>query len=262
MKTLHFVAGLPRSGSTFIINLLKQNPKLDGAAVSSLCSILYQANINWDKLEANREYPNQEAKINTLKGILEGYHKGSNKDIIFDKDRMWVSKISLLEELLQREVKILCPVRNPAEILSSFERIYRNNPLTPTAPEQEGRQTIASRALYYSGPEGVLGISHALIKDAIVSGYLDRLLFVDYNKFCNNPKAQMNRIYDFFELPSFKHNFQKIEQTEQYNDIATGHVNLHKIKPAVEKTTVNCVEYLGLDLYEQYNRETFWDAWI
>ena len=37
---------------------------------------------------------------------------------------------------------------------------------------------------------------------------------------------------------------------------------LHKIKPKLDKTTVNCVEYLGLDLYQQYNNQIFWDAWI
>jgi hypothetical protein len=44
--------------------------------------------------------------------------------------------------------------------------------------------------------------------------------------------------------------------------LATSHPNLHKIKPRLEKTTVNCVDYLGLDLYEQYNSQIFWDAWI
>ena len=72
----------------------------------------------------------------------------------------------------------------------------------------------------------------------------------------------MKRIYDFFELPEFTHDLQNIEQTEIYDDSATKLPNLHKIKPRLEKTTINCVDYLGLDLYQQYNREIFWDAWI
>jgi sulfotransferase len=261
-KTLHLVAGLPRSGSTMMINLLKQNPSVDGAAVSSLHPIISNICQNWDNLESNREYPNEKTKINVLKGIIDAYHSTSSKDIVFDKDRMWVTKISLLEALLEREIKILCPVRNPAEILSSFEKIRRNNPTKIIASDSGGISTIASRCMYYSGPDGILGLSHASIKDAITSGYLDRLLFVDYNKFCNTPKTELKRIYDFFELPNFKHDFEKIEQKEIYNDLATGHPNLHKIKPRLEKTTVNCVDYLGLDLYEQYNSQIFWDAWI
>lgn len=262
MKTLHLVAGLPRSGSTMMINLLKQNPSIEGTAVSSLCSIISNVHLNWDNLEANKEYPNDITKINTLKGIIEGYYSATSKNIIFDKDRMWVTKIALLESLLEREVKILCPVRNPAEILSSFEKIRRNNPTKVIASDLSGSSTIASRCMYYSGPEGILGLSHSSIKDAITAGYLDRLLFVDYNKFCNTPKTELKRIYDFFKLPNFKHNFEKIEQTEVYNDLATGHPNLHKIKPKLERTTTNCVDYLGLELYQQYNSQIFWDAWV
>jgi len=93
-------------------------------------------------------------------------------------------------------------------------------------------------------------------------GYLDRFLFVDYGRYCSSPRSQTKRIYDFFELPYFDHDFDNIEQTETYNDMSVGLPNLHKIKSKVNKTTVNFVEYLGLELYEQYNREIFWNAWI
>ena len=60
----------------------------------------------------------------------------------------------------------------------------------------------------------------------------------------------------------FEHDYKKIIQKENYNDLAVGLPNLHKIKPEIDRTVVNCVEYLGLDLYEQYNKEIFWNAWI
>jgi sulfotransferase len=261
MKTIHFVAGLPRSGSTMMMNILKQNPHVGAAPVSSLCTVINAVNINWESVEANREYPNDTAKIDTLTSILQGYHKSSKKDIIFDKDRLWVTKIGLIENIIQAKIKILCPVRNPAEIITSFERIRRNNPLRIIGGDS-GISNVSTRALYYSAPDGVLGLSHAAHKDAVIEGYLDRLLFVDYNKFCNTPKSQLKRIYEFFELPKFEHNMESIVQNEQYNDHATGHPGLHKIKNRLERTTVNCVQFLGLELYEQYNREIFWDAWV
>ena len=121
---------------------------------------------------------------------------------------------------------------------------------------------ISSRAFYYAGPDGALGLSHRNLKDAITLGHLDRILFVDYNRFCSTPKAQMKRIYEFLELPNYEHDFENIVQEEVYNDLANGLPNLHKIKPSLDKTTINCVDYLGLELYEQYNREIFWNAWI
>jgi sulfotransferase len=260
MKTLYFVAGLPRSGSTMLINLLKQNPQIGGAPVSSLCSLITNVVANWDNIESNKEYCNETAKKDILKGILNSYHNSSHKKIIFDKDRLWVTQLDLLQELLQQPIKVLAPVRNPAEIITSFERIKRKNPLTSTS--NSPNLTIASRALYYAGPSGPLGVAHACLKDAIVQGYKDNILFVDYNRFCNTPKSQLKRIYDFFELPKFNHDIKNIKQTEIYNDFATGLPGLHKIKPSLERTVVNCVEYIGLELYEQYNREIFWDAWI
>jgi hypothetical protein len=158
---------------------------------------------------------------------------------------------------------IVC-VRNPAEILSSFEKMRKNNPLFVTGVDSNlgPGSNIASRALYYAGPGGVLGANHKNVKDAVTMGYLDRLLFVDYNRLCNTPKAQMKRIYEFLELDNYEHDFNNITQEEKYNDLAVGLPNLHKIKNSLDKTTVNCVEYLGLELYEQYNREIFWNAWI
>jgi hypothetical protein len=264
MSELYYVAGLPRSGATMMINILKQNPKIHGEAVSSLCSIFSSVHYNWEKLEPNREYRNDAARYDVLKGILYNYHASHNREIVFDKDRMWVSRIAILEALLQKQVKILCPVRNPAEILSSFEKIRRNNPLTVTMTDdiQAESSTIASRAYHFAGPNGPMGLAHACIRDAVTMGYLDRMLFIDYNRFCNSPRSQLKRIYDFFELPSFDHDLENIEQKEVYDDTIQKLPNLHKIKPRLEKTTVNCVDYLGLDLYQQYNREIFWDAWI
>ena len=262
-KTIHFVSGLPRSGSTMIQCVLRQNPAVHAEPVSSLAVCFNSIFANWNQIEANKEYPNEQAKRSVLKGILQNYHLSSEKPIVFDKDRMWPSRIALLEEVLQRPVKILCCVRNPAELLSSFEKIRRNNPtrLTMADGSPDG-STIAGRCLYYAGQNGALGVAHALIKDSITMGYADRLLFIDYNRFCNSPKSQTKRIYDFFELPSFEHDYENIEQKEVYSDIELALPNLHRIKNKIEKTTVNCVEYLGLDLYEQYNRQIFWNAWI
>lgn len=264
MRHIHFVAGLPRSGSTLIVNLLKQNPSVHGEAVSSLCSLVSSIHYSWDKIDASREYPNIQAKVDVIKSILDNYHNQHGRDVVFDKDRLWVSQIGLLEAVLQRQVKMLIPVRNPAEILASFEKIRKTNPIHITQSDQDLKEnsSIPARAYFFAGPGGPMGISYQAIKDAVTMGYLDRMLFVDYNRFCNSPKSQIKRIYDFFELPNFEHDFKKIDQSEVYNDFATMMPNLHKVKPSLEKSTLNCVEYLGLDLFQQYNREIFWDAWI
>jgi sulfotransferase len=263
-KTIHFISGLPRSGSTMLANVLKQNPQVHGEAVSSLSTIFASINASWSGIEANQEYNNTDAKQGTLHSILQGYYKHIDKPVIVDKDRGWIPLIGQLEAILDRNVKIVVCVRNPAEILTSFEKMRKQNPLFFTRADAHLREgsNISSRAFYYAGPDGPLGMSHRNLKDAVTMGYLDRLLFVDYNRYCNSPKSQTKRIYDFLELENFQHDFENIQQTENYNDMAVGLPNLHTIKSSIDRTTVNCVEYLGLELYEQYNREIFWNAWI
>lgn len=264
MKTLHFIGGLPRAGSTMICNILKQNPQVHGEAISSLAGLIFNNHANWQSIDANKIYHNDAAKAGVLAGVLQGYYQHIEKSYIFDKSLRWVSLIPLIESVMQKKVKILCMVRNPAEVLASFEKLRKKNTMFFGSVDQNlgENSSIAARAYHYAGPAGILGLAHAQVKDAVIMGYLDRLLFVDYSRYCNSPKSQTKRIYDFFELPAFEHDFQNIEQTEVYNDTMSPFPGMYKIKNKLEKTTINCVEYLGLDLYQQYNREIFWDAWI
>lgn len=264
MRNLYFVSGLPRSGTTLLCNILKQNPEIHSESVSTLCSLFGTINGNWIRFDTSQEYPNLEAKKNCLKAILNHYHDYSKASTVFDKDRGWLAHINLLETVLEKPVKMIVCVRNPAEILTSFERLRRENPLFFTRVDNELREesSITSRAFYFASSGGPLGLAMNLIQDAVMSGYLDRLLFVDYGRFCSTPKSQLKRIYDFFELPSFEHDLNNIVQTEDYNYFATGYPNLHEVRSSIDKTTTNCVQYLGLDLYEQFNSKVFWNAWI
>lgn len=254
---MHFISGLPRAGSSVISNILKQNQNLHSRTMSSLSSVVSAVNTNWNNIQGHDTMADDSSKTNVLKAIVNGFYDNVSTQTIFDRNLNWVPMIGTIEAILQKQVKIMVCVRNPAEILSSYERLYRENPLSFTHIDQtlKNNASIAARAYHYAGPEGILGKTHRDIKDAVVMGYLDRMLFVDYGLYCNSPKSQTKRIYDFFEIPSYEHDFKNIVQ----DDILPPFL---KVKPELRKTTVNCVQYLGLELYEQYNREIFWNAWV
>lgn len=256
-KTLHFISGLPRAGSTMVTQILKQNPDIHGEAVSSLSSIFGTTHVNWNLYEQNKYNTVLQIKHGVLKGILNGYYSHVNKPNIIDNNVQWIQHIGLLENVLNTPIKMVCMVRNPAEILTSFEKLRKNNLHIISSADQNLRETstVASRAYFYAGPTGMLGLSHAHLKDAIVMGHKDKLLFVDYNRFCNSPRSQTKRIYEFLGIPEFDHNFKQLDKIQNLPEI-------YNTKSSVDRTTVNCVEYLGLDLYQQYNAQIFWDAWI
>lgn len=247
-KTLNFIAGLPRSGGSLIASVLSQNPKLHGDANSGLPNILSLLHQAWQGVT---EIPNQ-TRGDIMRSVIDGYYANQSAGTVFAKSPLWIPLIPLLESVLQQKIKILVCVRNPAEILTSLERTRLANPLSMSMADTNLRDqsNITSRCYYYSNPQGTMGSAHTHIQDAVIMGYLDRMLFVDYGLYCGSPRSQTQRIYDFFELDDFEHDFNNIPQ------LVPG------VKSRIDKVSVNCVQYLGLNLFEQYNSEIFWNAWI
>ena len=199
-KTLHFISGLPRSGSTLITNLLKQNPEVHGESVTSLASLFGSINASWSNIEANQEYNNEQSKKGVMYSMLQGYYSHIDKPIVFDKDRGWIALLPQLEAVLDRKVKIVVCVRNPAEILTSFERLRKDNPLFFTKSDSSLREgsNISSRAFYYAGPEGALGLAHRNLKDVVT---VDGLFFAVHK---NRIKEKFDEEFDgfhFYDIP-------------------------------------------------------------
>lgn len=262
-KTLHFVAGLPRAGSTALISLLAQNPRIYGAPLSGLCGIFSGIYANWDKNEAHIELPNQGAKCRVLRALLETYHE-TERPVILDKNRQWVLYAALLESLLERPVKFIIPVRPLPEILASFEALRRKTPsdLTIADGELGESTTIAGRAQYFASSTGALGLAYNGLKDAVTAGYLDRMLFVDYNKLTSAPKMQIKRIYDFLEEPHFEHDFNNVPQLAKGDSWRAQKLHgLHDVRPEFKKESKNAREILGADVFEQYNQQEPWSMW-
>ena len=127
-KGIHFISGLPRSGSTLLAAILRQNPMFH-ADMSSAVGPLFQR-LLWG-MGAQTEAaallrPGQRPEI--LKGLFDSYYKSVHPEkIVFDTSRLWCSKMEALAELFPAARVIVC-VRELAWIMDSFERITRKNP--------------------------------------------------------------------------------------------------------------------------------------
>ena len=82
-KTIHFISGLPRSGSTLLCNILAQNPRFHTTATSGIMDIMFMVRNNWDTLVEFRAHPDEEAKERGLKGSLEKSYDTTAKPAIF-----------------------------------------------------------------------------------------------------------------------------------------------------------------------------------
>ena len=220
MRKIHYISGLPRSGSTLLTNILLQNPKFATTATSSLLDFLLQVRDNWNKLEGHKVYEEGQDKWAVIRAIMYNYHK-TDKEIIFDKNRGWSTHIEFMEKATGEGVKIIACVRNLEDICSSFEKLFRKNRAdgeihgefsNPKMKNREGRVGV------WTSDEGVIGRPYISLLDTIQRGLGDRILFFPYEEWSSNPDLWFKRLYEFVGEEYYQHDFNNIEQNIREND--------------------------------------------
>tara|TARA_R110000744_G_scaffold287329_1_gene398496 strand:- start:484 stop:1263 length:780 start_codon:yes stop_codon:yes gene_type:complete len=255
-KTIHMISGLPRSGSTLLCNILAQNPEMHSTPTSACHEALFVLRNAWGEWV---EHKAAKSLANNLQPVLNAtinaYHN-TDRPVVIDKGRGWLSLIELAEFALDRKVKIIVPVRGIPQILSSFEKLHRK-----TQAKDQGdyfqAQTIRGRAEHLLGGEQVLGLAYNRLKDAMMRGLGDRLCLVEFDDLTQNPKGTLEDIYKFLELPNFEHDFTSVEQYTHEDDSVHG-MDLHTIRKDVKPIKDDSASVLGVDLCKQYNSTEFW----
>lgn len=264
MRKFYFISGLPRAGSTLLCNILAQNPEFYVSPATSGChDILFNIRNPWDRLiEHQAEGVNYDQLRRVLAAALNAYHT-TDKAIVFDKGRGWLSLIEMIEFITGDKCKIIVPVRDIAEILASFEQLWRKSSgMTQWAFESTDyfkAQTIDGRCDIWAGQSQPVGLAYNRVKDALSRGYADRLLFVEFDALTNQPAQTMRQIYDFLGQPQFEHNFVNIEQVTKEDDVNVHRIpGLHSIRPSVAPVPKRAVEILGPVLAQKYANAEIW----
>ena len=264
MKSFFFISGLPRSGSTLLCNILAQNDELFVSKATSGChDVLFNVRNQWDKLiEHQAEGVDYEQLKRVLQSILNSYHS-TDKNIVIDKGRGWLSLIEMAEFILGCTPKIIVPVRNISEILSSFEKLWRNSTgFSQWNFEQNDyfkAQTTEGRCDIWSSADQPVGLAYNRVRDAINRGYKNNLLFVEFDQLTSQPAQTLKAVYDYLELPYFQHNFNNVEQYTSEDDQSVHRIpNLHKIKPVVVPVPHDSDKILGKFLVDKYSNLELW----
>ena len=245
-----------------LTNILGQNPNFHVSSTSGILDIIMNVRNMWQKLPEFKATPNEAGKIRVLKGILNNYYGDVEKPIVFDKSRGWVAQLEFVENLLGRKAKILVPVRDITEILTSFEMIWRRDSKTRQVPQEAKHfidfQTIRGRCSVWMKPEQPVGIAYNRVRDALHRGFADRMHFVEYDDLTNFPKQTMDSIYKFLEEEPFEHDFADVKQITHEDDTQFGFSELHTIRSKVEPKPKMALSVLGTDVCNLYRNCEFW----
>jgi len=264
MKKFSFISGLPRSGSTLLCNILSQNNDFFVSKATSGChDVLFGVRNQWDKLiEHQAEGVDHNQLKRVLKLILENYHT-TDKNYIIDKGRGWLSLIEMVQFITGDRPKIIVPVRNISDILSSFEKLWRKSTGFSQWNFEQNEyfkaQTVEGRCEIWSSAAQPVGLAYNRIKDAISRGYKNDILFLEFEELTNYPGQTMKKIYDYLELPYYIHNFTNIVQVTKEDDSGVHRIpGLHDIRSTLESVPSDADKILGNFLLNKYSNLEIW----
>jgi sulfotransferase len=234
-KRFLFISGLPRSGSTLLSAILRQNPDVY-AGISSPVGAMMQAAINiMGSRGESYSSTSDEQRRSVLTGILEGYYRGVNKQhFIFDTNRVWSSQLALLDAIVP-DLRVICCVRPIEEVIESFERITSTNVLSSSRIYKPGHDiNVYQRARALESPDGVVGSAYAGVKQAFFGSFRKKVLFVPYRRLVSQTKATLESIYSFMDIPAWQHDFDSVEFDFPEFDAFLGAKGLHSVPRGVQ----------------------------
>lgn len=255
---IHFISGLPRSGSTLLSAILRQNP-LFHAGMSSPVGAMFSALLQ--QVGAGSEWGSAvstEQRKRLLRGLFDSYYADcADKSVFFDTSRGWCAKLPALLDLFPGAKVIAC-VRNVGWVMDSVERIYRANPYENTRlfRDEVERSTVYSRVDTLAQRDRMVGFAWSALKEAFYGEQANALLVVDYEFLVRSPSRVMPLIYQFIEERPFVHDFEAVEYDAPDFDAALGVSGLHRVRPKVEYRERRTV--LPPDLFQKYAELSFW----
>lgn len=256
-RPVHFISGLPRSGSTLLSAILRQNPKFHAGISSPIAGLFETIIARYSAGSESASQFSEEQKRHILQDIFYGYYKDKSEDVIFDTNRAWTANLPLIKELFP-ESRVICTVRNVAWIMDSLERRYRSNAFEHTrlfnSPQE--RATVYTRVEALAGPNRLVGYAWHALREACWGEEAKRLILVDYELLTSEPEQVVRLIYDFLEEPYYNHDYKNIDFDEPEFDAQLGVEGLHRVKPAVKPNRRSTI--LPPDLFEKYSQLSFW----
>ena len=255
MKQYYFISGLPRSGSTLLSGILRQNPDFYADIASPVESLTGDAIDIITGAKSNLTTTEDQRK-NLMYGIFEGYYKHIDKPVIFDSSRVWTKRTNFLQALFPY-TKILCPVRDIVSILNSFEVISSKNPFHTKTLTEHNKNVYARCDGMMDRNDGIVAGPWIVLQE----GYAlnpEMIHFIEYENLCKDPEKTMRGVYEFLERPYYSHDFDNVEYSNENFDRACNLKDLHTVKRKVEYKPPRCI--LPPEIVKKYSEMNmeFW----
>ncbi len=257
-RQVHFISGLPRSGSTLLAAILRQNPNFRAemtGPVAQLCGVVHQTIAGAGEFSVLFD---DERRAEMLRGVFDTYYQhvpaGS---VVFDTNRTWTARAALLGSLYP-QCRIICCVREIGWILDSLERLRLRNPLQLSRlySQQSGESLYVRVDALMNSEQGLVGSAWSMLREAWFSEAAGRLIVIPYDILVRAPDRTLRRMYTELCEPYFKHDFQNVTYEAAEYDSNLGSPGLHTVRRLVEYR--ERLPVIPPDLFAKYAKSHFW----
>ena len=265
MKNIFFNSSMPRSMSTLFQCILNQNPTITATPTDPVLEYLYGARINYTNTPEVKAI-DPDLALKTWRGFclggLNGYAEAySDRPNVCIKTRGGTIHYRWFESFMPYKPKMICMVRNLKSIISSMEKIHRKNPEKHQQIQNHANMTGTTTPKrvdsWISSPP--VGLALERLQQSFLEGINKEVLYVRAEDLTSNPNKEMEKVYNYLNLPVFRHDFENVEQSIKEDDSVYGLTpDLHTIKNVVSPVAPDYNDILGKDVCKWIDSTFAW----
>lgn len=274
MTEFAFMSGLPRTGTTLLSVLIRQNPNLLLTEESSLADHMRNVHQSMGGKEDVMLGNNIERHQSLLGGMISSYYAGDSVTHVVDKCRHWAAPyfVRLLNEATGGRPKIIVPVRPLSEVVTSILLHLRAHPMGNFVDRQMladdflpfwRKELDDARVDYLLRPGAMLDLAMLGI-DTAMKGEADAdFLLFTYDELVDDTLSVLGRIHEFLGAEPFKYDVTELSNTIQQKDSQVlGLPGFHDVRSEISRTSVSPENVLSDYALERCNTEDFWTVKI
>ncbi|MEO7066883.1 MAG: sulfotransferase, partial [Rhodanobacter sp.] len=256
MHRIHFISGLPRSGSTLLAALLRQNPRFQAGMSGPLAGMFGALLGEMSERNEFAVFINDAQRQRILNGLFDNYYADCKAEVVFDTSRAWCARMPALAQLFPAAKVIAC-VRHLPWVVDSIEQLVQRNVFSPSSIfNYTPGGTVYTRANGVASADGLVGYAFDALKQACYGAQTDRLLLVQYETLTTEPAKALKAIYDFIGEAPFKHDFDHVDYDVSEFDRRAGTPGLHTVRSKVKAEVRKSL--LPPDLFQRFANDAFW----
>ena len=258
MKEIFFLSGLPRAGNTLFGSLMNQNPNVAVTANSITADMMGEL-FSLKKIDIFQNYPDHKSFDNVAAKVFEHYYQDWKADYIIDRAPWGMpANLNFLKHT-RKNIKIIVLIRDVIEILASFVRWSERE---PTAFINKHAKTVEEKCDKLMNKDGVIVKELIAVKHLLHDENKGLYKIIEYNDLVEHPKRTIESVYDYLEIPKFKHHYINLDQFKvndmSYDETLLGE-RLHTIKTdAIYKEKYDARTIIPKSIIDQYEQCNFW----